>query len=66
MILELLRKGISLHKKIGNKIVAIHVTSLDYEQLKEETNDVQNCFDYPVIIDKERTFIEIQSNLISQ
>lgn len=61
MILELLRKGISLHKKIGNKIVAIHVTSLDYEQLKEETNDVKNCFGYPVIVDDEHTFIEIQS-----
>lgn len=61
MILELLRKGISLHKKLGNEIKAIHITSLDYEQLKEETNDVKNCFGYPVIIDKERTFIEIQS-----
>ena len=63
MILELLRKGISLHKKIGNEIIAIHITSLDYEQLKEETNGVENCFDCPIIIDKECTFIEIQSNL---
>lgn len=61
MILELLRKGISLHKKIGNEIKAIHITSLDYEQLKEETNDVKHCFDYPVIVDEEHTFIEIQS-----
>lgn len=62
MILELLHKGISLHKKLGNEIKAIHITSLDYEQLKEETNNGKNCFDYPVIIDKEHTFIEIQSN----
>jgi hypothetical protein len=61
MILELLSKGISLHKKIGNEIKAIHITSLDYEQLKEETNDVENCFDCPVIVDEEYTFIEIQS-----
>lgn len=61
MILELLHKGIALHKKLGNEIKAIHITSLDYEQLKEETNNVKNCFDYPVIIDKEHTFIEIQS-----
>lgn len=62
MILELLRKGISLYKKLGNKIKSIHITSLDYEQLKEETDDIENCFDYPVITDEERTFIEIQSN----
>lgn len=61
MILELLRKGISLHKKLGNEIKAIHITSLDYKQLKEETNDIKNCFDCPVIIDKEYTFIEIQN-----
>lgn len=65
MLLELLRKGISLHKKLGNEIKAIHITSLDYEQLKEETNDVKNCFDYPVIIDKECTFIEIQNTFNS-
>lgn len=65
MILELLCKGISLHKKLGNEIKAIHITSLDYEQLKEETKDVENCFDYPVIVDEECTFIEIQSNFNS-
>lgn len=65
MILEVLRKCISLHKKLGNKIKSIHITSLDYEQLKEETDDIENCFDYPLVIDEEGTCIEIQNTFNS-
>lgn len=62
-VLSVIKKSINSHLQRGDKIKAVHVTSEDFETVKEEAYVVienpNTCFGYPLITDAEYTHIEV-------
>lgn len=63
-VLSIIKKSIDSHLQRGDKIKAIHVTSEDFETVKEESYVVienpNTCFGYPLITDAKFTHIEVE------
>lgn len=63
-VLSIIKNSINSHLQRGDKIKAVHVTSEDFETVKEESYVVienpDTCFGYPLITDAEFTHIEVE------
>lgn len=63
-VLSIIKNSINSHLQRGYKIKAVHVTSEDFETVKEEsyvvTENPNTCFGYPLITDADFTYIEVE------
>lgn len=63
-MLSIIKNSINSHLQRGDKIKAIHVTSEDFEAIKEEAyvaiENPDTCFGYPLVTDAEFTYVEVE------